>query len=1293
MQPLRRDFLDLINKFVSTENEKRSSLEDQQTHIRTGLLKLSETQEQVTELNKEMVAKSEVLRRKDAEANEKLTQMVEKQNEAENRKAIAEKLTVELQVQNEEIRVRRETVEAELSVAEPALLSAKQSVQNIKKSHLDEVRSLLKPPNAVKLTMEMVNVMIGESIADWNDIRKVIRKEDFISTVVNFDPLTLSAKQIKTVEENYLNVEGFDLTSVDRASKACGPLYQWASSQILYATVLRKVKPLREEVEALQSKSEELSAQQSEAVTQVAELEAAIKTYKAEYAAAIRDTETIRTEMDIVTKRVSRASALLGSLEQERARWSSTSVSFDEQMSTLIGDNLLAAGFLTYAGTFDYKIRRSLLMDWTDALESLGIPFRPELDFISYLSRPSDQVQWRGFGLPSDDLAIQNAILLERFNRYPLVIDPSGQATSFILAKYAAQKMVMTSFLDSSFMKTLASAIRFGTPLLVQDVESLDPILNPVLNRELQKTGGRTLIRLGTEDIDFSPRFLIILLTRNPLAKFAPDICSRVTMVNFTVTPSSLESQALSAVLKAERPDVDKRRADVLRLQGEQSAKLRDLQDALLNQISAVQGAILDDDRVINTLETIKAEAAELNKEAAKTGEILEEVKAVSSVYTGLASAMAAVYFTLESLSEVSFLYQYSLQFFLDIIETVLAEAAKQSANVGIASASEQIAKTRLKTLTSTFYNEVSRRILRGLRYEDKLMFLMRLGQIVTRGQPDLGLTEAETDFLVKGAVPLMLDSSSSTAQKFKAALPGNVLSDHMARQLMTLSFLPSFSGLLASLSNPATTEQWMEFLHHAEPESVVPVDAITGAAQLSAERTALLRLMLVKVLRPERMLPTLEVYISEVFSRDGLDWREHSAVDLRQIVEHDSRASIPLMLCSETGQDASGKVDTLSSVLDRKLLQVSMGSEEGFTEADKMIAQAAKTGSWVLLRNVHLCTDWLSVLEKKLHGFSAHKDFRLFLTCNIHPRLPSALLRASEVVVFQASTGIKATMQRFFGSIPAARIEKQPAERSRLYALLAWFNAVVHERLRYTPLGWTKHYEFTEADTACSLDVIDQWVDATAGTRAHVDPAALPWQALRVLLSQSLFGGRIDHPFDQAALDSFIQSVFNPQNYASGAVLASDHSGHALVSLPDALGRQAFESWLKALPDSNSPSWIGLPVTAESQLKSQMAERVLANLALVQGAQETDHSTALDNHGQQQQGELTNTAALVAPWIAALPSEEQLPVVANESLSSATSLPAERWLAREINRGTAVLKIVREDMKSIRYFLFWNSF
>ncbi len=79
--------------------------------------------------------------------------------------------------------------------------------------------------------------------------------------------------------------------------------------------------------------------------------------------------------------------------------------------------------------------------------------------------------------------------------------------------------------------------------------------------------------------------------------EFPPDLCSRVTFVNFTVTRGSLQSQCLNQVLKAERPDVDSKRSDLLKLQGEFLLRLRHLEQSLLQALNEVKGRILDDDR------------------------------------------------------------------------------------------------------------------------------------------------------------------------------------------------------------------------------------------------------------------------------------------------------------------------------------------------------------------------------------------------------------------------------------------------------------------------------------------------------------------------------------------------------------------------------------------------------------------------------------------------------------------------------------------------------------------------
>lgn len=64
---------------------------------------------------------------------------------------------------------------------------------------------------------------------------------------------------------------------------------------------------------------------------------------------------------------------------------------------------------------------------------------------------------------------------------------------------------------------------------------------------------------------------------------------------------------------------------------------------------------------------------------------------------------------------------------------------------------------------------------------------------------------------------------------------------------------------------------------------------------------------------------------------------------------------------------------------------------------------------------------------------------------------------------------------------MPSGRMERAPIERSRLYFNLAWLHAVIQERLRYSPIGWSKHYEFSDADINCALAVIDHWVDAAS--------------------------------------------------------------------------------------------------------------------------------------------------------------------------------------------------------------------
>jgi dynein heavy chain 1, cytosolic len=109
-----RDYLTLIQNFVTCLNSRRETVEDEQLHVNAGLDKLRQTQENVAELKEGLGTKTAELRKKESLANEKLQQMVADQNEAEKRKDEAERISAQVEQQQKEINKRRELAQADL---------------------------------------------------------------------------------------------------------------------------------------------------------------------------------------------------------------------------------------------------------------------------------------------------------------------------------------------------------------------------------------------------------------------------------------------------------------------------------------------------------------------------------------------------------------------------------------------------------------------------------------------------------------------------------------------------------------------------------------------------------------------------------------------------------------------------------------------------------------------------------------------------------------------------------------------------------------------------------------------------------------------------------------------------------------------------------------------------------------------------------------------------------------------------------------------------------------------------
>lgn len=80
---------------------------------------------------------------------------------------------------------------------------------------------------------------------------------------------------------------------------------------------------------------------------------------------------------------------------------------------------------------FVASYREKLLYSWQQSLLA-GVPHTPDCGPVKVLGDPVEIRNWNIDGLPRDALSIESAVLLVNSKRWPLLIDPQGQANRWL---------------------------------------------------------------------------------------------------------------------------------------------------------------------------------------------------------------------------------------------------------------------------------------------------------------------------------------------------------------------------------------------------------------------------------------------------------------------------------------------------------------------------------------------------------------------------------------------------------------------------------------------------------------------------------------------------------------------------------------------------------------------------------------------------------------------------------------------------------------------------------------------
>ncbi|KAF1322385.1 Dynein heavy chain, partial [Globisporangium splendens] len=1168
-------YLELIIAFKSFLARRRESVHAARTRYVVGLEKIHFAENNVSVMRKELEDLQPVLDKSKkgtdvlmAEIQSKLPAVEVKRSEVQGDVAVADASKAQCEQQ-------KASVEADLAEAIPALEEALKALDTIKPSEINEVKSMANPPAGVKLVCEGVCQMLGikparipdpadpsKRVMDyWGPSQKMLGDAGFITMLKKFDKDNLDPKIMKVVVSKYISDENFSPEKAEKASKAAAGLCKWIHTMALYDSVSKVVAPKREALKEAEILLEETLKQLNEKLGQLKEVEDGLADLQKQFDAATRQKQNLEFQVDLTGKKLVRASTLIESLGGEKTRWTEFAEELRLQYSRLTGDVLMSAGVVAYLGPFTSVYRQEAVNDWVRRCKQLNIPCSDSPSLNGSLGDAVLIRKWNIDGLPTDGFSVDNGIIVFNSRRWPLMIDPQGQANKWIRNMEKNNKLTVIKLTDGDYMRTLENAIQFGAPVLLENVgEELDPSLEPLLLKQTFKQGGVTCIRLGDSTVEYSEQFRFYIATKFRNPHYLPEVSVKVTLLNFMITPRGLEDQLLGIVVAQERPDLEERKNKLIVQNARNKGLLKEIEDKILGILSSSEGNILEDENVINTVNQSKQVADEIKKEQIIAETTERETDFVRQGYQPVAHSSQVLFFCIDQLANIEPVYQYSLSWFINLFIASIQNSDKTPDLT-----------QRLTNLDAHFTYSLYRNICRSLLEKDKLMFSFLLCISIKQGKNEMESTEWY--FLLTGGVALS-EPPPNPAKLW--------LSDKQWAEFSRLSALPTFHGIIDEFLE--AEDQW-KAVYDSPVDHTLPFPVLMGRV------SPFKRLLGLRCIRPDLLVVGVQKFLVEEM---GEKFVKPPQFDLA-LCFADSNVSSPLVFILSPGSDPISSVLKFADSLHQKAEMISLGQGQG-PIAERMIVRAREAGTWVVLQNYHLAPSWMPTMEKIAEDIkpeNTHLDFRMWCTTYPSDVFPAAVLQNGVKMTNEPPQGLRANLLGSYMSDPIGEsgflesVVKGKEFRVLLYAL-CFFHALVRERRQFGPLGWDIQYEFNESDLSISVRQLAMFVD---------ENAEIPLRALRYCTGECSYGGRVTDDKDRRTLACILSRFYCMDVF--DASYAFDENG--VYKLPQDGAYDSYLKFIEELPLVAPPGVFGLHDNATITKDQNQTTKLCADILLTQ--------------------------------------------------------------------------------------------
>ncbi|XP_041458176.1 dynein heavy chain 3, axonemal-like isoform X7 [Lytechinus variegatus] len=893
-------YLELIKTFKTLLNRKRMEILTLKNRYIVGLEKLDFAASQISVMQEELTALQPKLIENSKETD-KLIAIVQKETqEVDAKRQIVAADEAVANAAAKEAQAIKEDCEANLAVAMPALNAAVKALDTLKQQDITIVKTMTNPPAGVRLVMEAVCIMKGikgerktndqGKLFDdyWPAAKRMLGDMKFLESLKEYDKDNIPSAITKKIRDQYINNPDFDPSVVKKVSSACEGLCSWVRAVEVYDRVAKVVAPKRARLQDAESKLEEQQGHLNEKRGVLKEIMGKLQDLNDQLARKEGEKKDLEDNIELTKLKLIRAEKLIAGLGGEKDRWLQLTEELSETYINIVGDVLLSAGVVAYLGPFTLSFRQECLKDWYDMCVEKDIPVSSVFSLSATLGDPVKVRDWQLAGLPVDNFSTDNALIVTNANRWPLMIDPQGQANKWIKNMEKPNKLQVIKLSDPTYTRTLENCMQFGQPCLLENVgEELDPVLEPLLLKQTFKQNGLDYIRLGDNVVEFSRDFKFYITTRLRNPHYLPEVSVKVTLLNFMITPLGLEDQLLGLVAAKEKPDLEEKKNQLIIESAKNKKQLKEIEDKILEVLSSSQGNILEDETAIEILSSSKVLSKEISEKQEIASKTETEIDETRDGYKPVAKHSSILFFTISDLANIEPMYQYSLAWFINLyLQSVYdtkgmsPEMLAEIPSISLSEPSNDLER-RIKSLNDHFTYSIYQNVCRSLFEKDKLLFSFILCIGIAKGRGEID--DREWRFLLTGGIAL--------ENPFPNPAP-TWLSDKSWAEVVRVSQLDAFDDFM--LNFRSNISEWKKLYDSPSPHT----DKIPEPWELSLNEIE--KLIVLRMIRPDKVVPAVQNFIIKAM---GQAYIEPPTFDLAKSYV-DSSYFTPLIFVLSPGAD-----------------------------------------------------------------------------------------------------------------------------------------------------------------------------------------------------------------------------------------------------------------------------------------------------------------------------------------------------------------------------------------------------